>query len=613
MVQKYHPAINDYQILQLINHESNYCITVGNIHIVYVLPCPYNAWDVCACGYTTGSTQAFQKHITKCEYINNDFDTEFISYQQPIHCLHPHSPLNKTQYDDLITKGPIVGFCFHNNKQFLRLHSTTLVACVCGKEYKHQKSIQLQHKCDLLDKFFARQKRTSLLSMGQVVPLIQLPQSVTCRPMKTNNAKPKTVEYNQVIKAFPRTVPGATINIPSITSSTFYDICNRLNSIIITNYKILVELVDKPDKNEFLWGGTRIQAGRIMLRLSSDAEGGNLCLLEFLSRCSPKFPITPIKDLIHMAKKMSDKDNNNKNNKNYHNFYLIISNVVGQQEEHIDTLKHNHQYGMPISNGVDSTIIYDIKKIAKEKHVTNILKLVELLKIEGYLPLELLPGTDCFDAISTIDPNSKVAATIFNFGILFNIISNSHMEETTMNTTENSFFDYESFVVTNCTPGTVTSVPGGIIHAGSGSSNYSVRILMFWTAYNFENSSQRYNSDDQITKLTIIIDITLHLWTDLLNDAETLMVRKNLIGMIYYFLLHSSRLYQETASAHYLNYYHLHQLMITMLDLIKVYKTKSGKKKHKLLPYVTMCNTFSKVDLNYNSSDENKKHKTNNN
>lgn len=89
--------------------------------------------------------------------------------------------------------------------------------------------------------------------------------------------------------------------------------------------------------------------------------------------------------------------------------------------------------------------------------------------------------------------------------------------------------------------------------------------------------SQKYNSDDQIKKLTIIIDITLHLWTDLLNDTEKLIVRKNLIGIIYLFILHSTYLYQKTATAHDVDYYHLHQLMVTIIDLIKNYKTREKK------------------------------------
>ena len=606
--QKYHPPINDNQILQSIIHRYNFFITIGSKHIVYVLPSPYNAWDVCACGFTTGSSQAFQIHISNCQYILTDFDTKAISYTYPYKCSLPHSPLNKTQYEDLIKRGPIVGFCFRNHKQFLRLHSTSVVACVCGMEYKHQKSIQIYHnKCTYLEKFFERQKQSSLISVEQVVPLIEPPQSTYGGPMKNSNAaKMKTVEYNKVIKAFPRTIPGATINIPSISSSRSYDICNRLNSVIISHYKVLVELVDNPSgnyENDFLWGGTRIQADRIMIRLSSDEEGGNQCLVEFLKKC--EFPEGSIHELISIAKEKSNNDENNKPNNHYHNFYLIISTVVGQQEVHIDTLKSNHQYGMPISNGVHSTIIYDINKIPRAKQIKNTDQLVQLFNIKEYFPEELLPTMDCFNAISTIDPNSMAAENISNFGILFNIINTSHMEETSMSISEKkSSFDYESFVVTNCTPGTITSVPGGIMHAGSGSNHNNIRCLMFWTAYSSENISQRYNSDDQITKLTLIIDITLELWIDLLNDS---IERKNLIGMIYYFLLHSSCLYRTTATAHYVDNYHLHQLLVTMLGLITEYKKKGSKKKHKTLSYVKMCNTFSKVNLLCNSSDENKK------
>ena len=45
-------------------------------------------------------------------------------------------------------------------------------------------------------------------------------------------------------------------------------------------------VVDDPpaDVTESAWGGTRIQAGRIMLRLCADSEGGNACLVAFLKK-----------------------------------------------------------------------------------------------------------------------------------------------------------------------------------------------------------------------------------------------------------------------------------------------------------------------------------------
>lgn len=101
---------------------------------------------------------------------------------------------------------------------------------------------------------------------------------------------------------------------------------------------------------------------------------------------------------------------------------------------------------MSISNGVDSTIIYDINIISKEKQVTTIAQLIQLFKIEGYFPLELLPSTDCFNEISTINPNSIVAETICNFGISFNIFNTSHTEETSINKSDHLFLIMNNFL-----------------------------------------------------------------------------------------------------------------------------------------------------------------------
>ena len=330
---------------------------------------------------------------------------------------------------------------------------------------------------------------------------------------------PKLIVFDRVVKAFPNNNSGSTIMVPSPASSPVADIANRLQMVLNSNYDILINLIDNPPSNmsDSDWGGTRIQAGRIMVRLSSDKEGGNKCLATFLKKV--EFPEKSIQQLISKAKKIARSDTSTDKNK-YHNFYLIVSNVKEQQEIHIDTMTDNHQYGMPISNGVDSTVIYNVNKIPTTKRSTTVNNLVQMFMSPNYLPEGFLPSKNYLDKILEIEAESEVATTLLNYGILFNIINKTHMEQVPSDSLDKTYFDYESFYVSNCTAGTISSTSGGVAHAGSGSANDTIRILMFWTAYNKENHSSRYNSDDQITKLTMIIDITLNLWVTLSVEDE---------------------------------------------------------------------------------------------
>ena len=511
--------------------------------------------------------------------------------------------MTESQYNDLQKKGPIVGFCHRNKSRFMRLHNTTVVACVCGKQYNNQRGMEKhQTKCNYMTSFLAHEKQSNLILKEDVVSLIESPKIHYKTPMENKVSIPKLIDLDIPVNVFSSNNSGSTIMIPPPSTSPIGDIANRLQSVFNAYYPLFIKLIDEPpaEVTEYAWGGTRIQAGRFMLRLCADNEGGNACLVSFLNQVD--FPVKSIELLINNAKKLAKSDNNNKDKNQYHNFYLIVSNVKEQQEIHIDTIKDNHQYGMPISNGVDSTIIYNINKIPVPKQSTTVNKLVQLFTLPDYLPEDFLPGENCMNKILQIEEDSEVATTLKNYGILFNIINDTHIEQVSGDKLDKTYFDYTSCYVSNCPAGTVSSTSGGVAHAGSGSANDIIRIVMFWTAYNKDNHSRRYNSDDQVTKLTMIIDITLHLWFTLDGkDEDDLEVRKQLIGLIYFFLFHSTTLYQGSAPSHYVAFFHLHEMMQEMRAVMKKQKTSTiNNNTH----CPTMCNKYSVVDLSLNDTSE---------
>ena len=54
--KNHHPPLSFISIDKMLrqNHP-NFYVEVQDVYVVYVLPQPNNAWDVCECGYTAGS------------------------------------------------------------------------------------------------------------------------------------------------------------------------------------------------------------------------------------------------------------------------------------------------------------------------------------------------------------------------------------------------------------------------------------------------------------------------------------------------------------------------------------------------------------------------------
>ena len=85
---------------------------VKEVYIVYALSHPNNAWDVCECGYTTGSAQYFQQHKRTCQFLIKNFNTKTIVHTNPQPCVFPHTPMTESQYNDLQKKYQLLDIVF---------------------------------------------------------------------------------------------------------------------------------------------------------------------------------------------------------------------------------------------------------------------------------------------------------------------------------------------------------------------------------------------------------------------------------------------------------------------------------------------------------------------
>ena len=132
----------------------------------------------------------------------------------------------------------------------------------------------------------------------------------------------------------------------------------------------------------------------------------------------------------------------------------------------------------------------------------------------------------------------------------------------------NEEFEFESIEGEDCPTGTFYSVNGGEIHAGSGASHDQVRVFLFWTYHDF--SLRPYDNDDQVTKLSLIINIARDCW----DKLEPLQLRRKMIFLIYYTFLTCELQYRKTCSPTFRSYPNIEKMIEEFPELPIRYSTK---------------------------------------
>jgi hypothetical protein len=304
------------------------------------------------------------------------------------------------------------------------------------------------------------------------------------------------------------------------------------------------EFYTEEDRNE--WGAGGIQCERIEIGVTSEAvlgiQGevlktrGNECW----KAIEEKYNIEAswMKDIVIYAKAMAQADTTKNGYTSYDSFSLILTDSDTTQQEHIDLLHPLSQYALTISNDVDTTIAYRVKK--------EITPVNSMISFCTQLSSELSAnGTNAekfkkvFKKIGDISTDSHVRQMIEKdgFGKLFQI-------RTTNKEKRNSKF--ERAYIQHAPTGTYTRIRGSEVHSGSGVVGWRVRGILFWSGKPLRIKNM-YDPDVQQTMLSVMIEIIQEVW---INDTHDYNLRREMVELMYHVYSLCGRNYKENGQGY---------------------------------------------------------------
>jgi hypothetical protein len=253
--------------------------------------------------------------------------------------------------------------------------------------------------------------------------------------------------------------------------------------------------------------------------------------------------------LIDMAKSSSNRGTNQDPHLQVYSQFYILFTINGQQQEpHIDLFRPMNQYGMIVTPGESSTIIYDNASVDERYRISSLAGLANFFGEKEMYPKGFSPpSTELLDLISNLvidetDPTSvPYQIDKLGLGSLFNIATPEFIEQ--IPTSMRPYFQSTSSYLANSKRGTTTSIPGGEAHAGYGSSksdlrDFIVRLLIFWTGA--PTGTIGYDGDSQDTKVTTTLDLAFRLWDDLKNK-----LREEMLWLVCLTLMMSFPIYKQ--------------------------------------------------------------------
>jgi hypothetical protein len=288
------------------------------------------------------------------------------------------------------------------------------------------------------------------------------------------------------------------------------------------------EFYTEKDRNE--WGAGGIQCERIEIGVTSEAvlgiQGevlktrGNECW----KAIEEKYNIEEswMKDIVTYAKAMAQADTTKNGYTSYDSFSLILTDSDTTQQEHIDLLHPLSQYALTISNDVDTTIAYRVKK-----EITSVNSMISCCtQLSSELSAD---GTNAekfkkvFKKIGDISSDSYVRQMIEKdgFGKLFQI-------RTTNKEKRNSKF--ERAYIQHAPTGTYTRIRGSEVHSGSGVVGRRVRGILFWSGKPLRIKNM-YDPDVQQTMLSVMIEIIQEVWISGTHDYD---LRREMVELMYH-------------------------------------------------------------------------------
>ena len=364
----------------------------------------------------------------------------------------------------------------------------------------------------------------------------------------------------------------ARFSIPVVDDIPHQRLWKKMNTLftcINAKWDIIKKLIDDNYhiKN---WNATSIQSLRYEIHLSFDKNKTNE--LGCWTRVSEtlQFPQTDMDEILDYAKKQAiiDLGKEMADAGEIATPALILCDNNQPQNFHLDIMGDKRkQYGMLLSHKSTTTIVgkTNSPRMKTLKDVTKVLS--------SYTPKNTKrngstwmnnwhdPSQELLRIIESIgDEETSVTDVKAGYSELFRFMSPPEDHP-------NEDFEFESIKVEDCPTGTFYSVNGGEIHAGSGASHDQVRVFLFWTYHDL--SLEPYDNDEQVTKLSLIINIARDCWEKL----KKLQLRREMIFLIYYTYLTCELEYRNTCRRTFRNYPDIESMIKEFPELPKRYST----------------------------------------
>lgn len=310
-----------------------------------------------------------------------------------------------------------------------------------------------------------------------------------------------------------------------------------LSQTIENKLDLLATIIQKENGNDDCFdsnfGGTTIQGDRYMVSLDFEGDFGDCrCWSEFSELV--KFGKEKTMKILNYARGKAEGFIGEKFSEgSLGTPQLIICKTEEDQELHLDIVGNGQkQFCMLLSTRSSSTII---AVPDKEENVSTFEDITELILEETQSPEYLWrqPSQGVFDKIKGIDTQETDSGVQMRsgFGDVFKIRRFEH-----------GIIGGKLRQVVNCPAGTCVSAEGGVIHAGAGSNPGSIRICLFWTWS--ENNESDYGGDEQETRLSMAIIIAKDCWGTLGKEEKLEMLQ-----YIYFCYINSEALYRKSAAA----------------------------------------------------------------
>jgi hypothetical protein len=420
-------------------------------------------------------------------------------------------------------------------------------ACICGVTYESIRSMQTHFKECKHSENILPTVSSGCLDLDGIIPI------------RFVNDKKSDVIFNSYSCGFRRDANDGvndlefSYNVPSKKMLTGqcqstnaeckqYKIINylrQIDGILNKNWNKVVKLVNSKSKHDLYndevriqWGASSIQCERIEIGVTSelvtDIDGGVLVTRgnKCWKKLEKEYGIASswMKDIVTYAKAMAQADTTQKEFMSFEYFSLILTKSDTTQQAHIDLLHPLSQYALTISNDVDKTIAYRVKKEAGE--VNSMIALCNQISLELCAPgVKTGKFNNVFRKIIGINSDSPVRQMIEidGFGKLFQIRT-TNKEEGISNRRK-----FDCAHIKHALTATYTRIKGGMVHCGSGVVGERVRGILFWRGKTLAIKN-KYNPDLQQTMFSVMVEIVQEVWINKNHDSN---LRREIVELMY--------------------------------------------------------------------------------